>query len=231
MLAQADGGRARFRGEMLESTTGSRRSRGSLVSSAVLGLALVLTGCAAEETRTYGPTTAGPTKTSGPRTSSPTEAPTSEDPALAPVRVTGAALCELFSTAEIGDVLGLAVGKVVVSKQGAYSVCTWKTTKAVNAKVPGGGIVTITRADGGRYAEYSKKITAIAQAKKARGRKVLEGVGDQAFAIGASVSGVPIWNAAVLQGGLLTGVEVSGAKSKASIATVKAFMIEILARG
>ena len=101
----------------------------------------------------------------------------------------------------------------------------------MNARVPGGGIVTITRADGAQYAALEKKIVAIAQAKKARGRKELEGVGDRAFAIGASVSGVPIWNAAVLHSGLLTGVEVSGAKSKSSIATVKDFLIEILARG
>jgi hypothetical protein len=51
------------------------------------------------------------------------------------------------------------------------------------------------------------------------------------FALGASVSGVPIWNAATLQGDLMTAVEVSGAQSKSSVATVTDFLVEVLARG
>jgi hypothetical protein len=186
---------------------------------------LALTGCAAEEPTTYGPTVAGPTKTSKP-SSAPTvpALPEGEEPV---VRKAGASLCALFSTAEISDLLGLPVKKVVSSKRGPYSVCTWKTVKPV----AGPGIVTITRGDGALYSAYEKETVAEANKQKARGRKELEGVGDAAFAMGASVSGIPNWYAAVLQGGYLTGIQVAGEGSAASIATAKAFMIEILARG
>lgn len=197
---------------------------GGIVRSTVLLLAgvLVLAGCAAEEPTTYGPTVAGPTKTSTPSAApSVPPLPVEEEPI---VRKSGAALCSTFSTAEISELLGLPVRKVVVSKRGPYSVCTWKTVK-------GEGIVSITRGDGSLYSAYEKEIVAEANKKKARGRKELDGVGEVAFAIGASVSGVPNWYAAVLQGGYLTGIQVAGAGSTASIATAKAFMIEILARG
>jgi hypothetical protein len=42
---------------------------------------------------------------------------------------------------------------------------------------------------------------------------------------------VPIWNAVTLQGDLMTSVEVSGAQSKSSVATVTDFLVEVLARG
>jgi hypothetical protein len=189
---------------------------------AVAVAAAVLTGCAAAEPTTYGATVAGPTITN--KSSAPAPQPTLPADEQPVNRVTGESLCGLFSSAEIGATLGLPVGKVAVSKDGPYSVCTWKSTK-------GGGTVTITRADGNYYAAFEKKIAAAAQARKARGRKELEGIADEAFAIGASVSGVPIWYGAALLGGVLTGIEVSGAGSKASIATAKGFMIEILARG
>jgi hypothetical protein len=148
------------------------------------------------------------------------------------VHVTGAAaLCNLFTTAEITDRLGLEVSKGTAVKSGPYSVCTWKTTKAVNARVPGGGIVTITRADGRYYRDFEKKVTAVAKAQKAHGRRDLQRIGDTAFALGASVSGVPIWHAATLQGDLMTAVELSGAKSKSSVGTITDFLIEVLARG
>jgi hypothetical protein len=186
-------------------------------------LAVVLAGCATEQPQ-YGPTVAGPTTTPGSKTPRPVvqETLVESEPK---VPVTGAALCKLFTSAEITKLLGLQVGKVVASRQGPYSSCTWKTTKAA------GGIVTITRADGRYYAAYEKKIVTVSEARKARGRKELEGLGAGAFAMGASVNGVPTWQAVALQGGLLTGVEVSGAGSKSSIATVKEFLIEILARG
>ncbi len=63
------------------------------------------------------------------------------------------------------------------------------------------------------------------------GVRRLKGVGDEGFAIGASVSGMPNWYAVVVHGGRLTGVRLSGAGSKASVGTIKAFMIEVLARG
>ncbi len=177
--------------------------RGEIVRSTVFLLAavLVLGGCAAGEPTTYGPTVAGPTKTSKPSTAPTSRAlPEGEEPV---VRKAGASLCSLFSTAEISDLLGLPVRKVVASKKGPYSVCTWKTVKPVE----GGGIVSITRGDGALYSAYEKQIVAEANKQKARGRKELEGVGDVAFAMGASVSGVPNWYAAVLQGGYLTGIQ------------------------
>ena len=187
---------------------------------AVAVAAVVLTGCAAEEPTTYGPTVAGPTLRDKP--SKPTAPPSLPEDEQPVARVTGKTLCDRFSTAEISATLGLRIGKVAVSKQGPYFVCTWKSAH---------GVVSITRADGKYYTDFEKRIVAAAKARKARGRKELEGIADKAFAIGASVSGVPIWYGAALLGGLLTGIEISGAGSKASIATAKGFMIEILARG
>ena len=189
---------------------------------ATIAVAALLTGCASGEPTTYGPTVAGPTITN--KTSAPVAPPSLPEDEEPVTRVTGKSLCALFSSAEIGATLGLPVGKVAVSKDGPYSVCTWKAKK-------GDGTVTISRAGGNYYAAFSQKIIAAAKARKARGRKDLEGIADEAFAIGASVSGVPIWYGAALLGGVLTGIEVSGAGSKASIATAKGFMIEILARG
>jgi hypothetical protein len=210
----------------LKTTTGPRMSRG-LPALAVV-LILLLTGCGASKPKAYGPTTAGPTKTSKPSTSGPTEVPSLP---AEHIHATGAALCNLFTTAEITDRLGLEVAKGTAVKSGPYSVCTWKTTAAVNKRVPGGGIVTITRADGRNFPDFEKKITAAGKIKKAHGRRHLQGIGDTAFALGASVSGVPNWNAATLEGNLMTAVEVSGAKSKSSIATVTDFLVEVLARG
>jgi len=203
-----------------------RMSRGRVALAVVL--ILPLAACGASEPKAYGPTTAGPTKTSGPSTAAPADVPSL---AAERTHATGAALCNLFTTAEITDRLGLEVSKGTAVKSGPYSVCTWKTTTAVNKRVPGGGIVTITRADGRNYPDFEKKITAVAKTKKAHGRRDLEGIGDRAFALGASVSGVPIWNAATLQGDLMTAVEVSGAQSKSSVATVTDFLVEVLARG
>ncbi|WP_328323096.1 DUF3558 domain-containing protein [Kribbella sp. NBC_00382] len=190
----------------------------------VLAAVLLVAGCAAEEPTTYGPTTAGPTIR--PKTSAPVDEstlPPIEEESTAPPKP----LCEIFSTAEISTTLGLAVRKAVTSKNGPYITCTWATVKPVD----GPGVVTITRGDGSLYTAYSQKMIGEAKAKKARGKKLLEGVGDQGFAIGASVSGIPIWYAAVEHAGVLTGVQLSGAGSKASVGTIKAFMIEILARG
>jgi hypothetical protein len=186
--------------------------------------ALLVSGCAGEEPTTYGPTSAGPT--TRPETTEPEpeiSLPEIEEPTLAAAK----SLCEMFSTAEISARLGLPVRKAVARKRGPYSVCTWTAVKPVD----GGGVVTITRADAGQYAAFSRDLIAEAGSRKARGRKQLEGVGDEGFAIGASVSGVPIWYAAVVHGDLLSGVQLSGAGSKASVGTIKAFMIEVLARG
>jgi hypothetical protein len=190
----------------------------------LLAAVLLVAGCAAEEPTTYGPTAAGPTvrpKTSAtePEPSLPNVEETTEAPAKP--------LCSMFSTAEISATLGLPVSKAVASQRGPYSVCTWTTVKAV----AGDGVVTLTRGDGALYDAFGKQVVAEATKKKARGRKELEGVGDDGFAIGASVSGIPNWYATVVHAGVLTGVRMSGAGSKASVGTIKAFMIEILARG
>ncbi|WP_433022648.1 hypothetical protein [Kribbella sp. CA-294648] len=186
--------------------------------------ALLVAGCAGEEPTTYGPTTAGPV--TRPKTAAPEPAPSLPE-IEEPTQAAAKPLCEMFSTAEISARLGLPVRKVVAGKRGPYSVCTWTTVKPVE----GGGIVSITRADAGQYAAFSREMVAEAKSKKARGRKQLEGVGDEGFAIGASVSGVPIWYAAVVHADRLTGVQLSGAGSKSSVGTIKAFMIEVLARG
>jgi len=191
----------------------------------LLAGSLLVAGCAAEEPTTYGPTVAGPTKK--PKPSAPVPEPTLPEAEKPVERVTGGPLCSRFSTVEISRQLGLEVRKAVVSKNGPYSVCTWRTVKAVE----GEGVVTITRGEGSLYSAFEKQVVAEAKSKKARGRKELEGVGDVGFAIGASVSGVPNWYAGVEQGGVLTGVRLSGAGSKASVGTIKAFMIEVLARG
>jgi hypothetical protein len=209
----------------LTTTIRRRTARGPLAFAVVL--ILPLAACGASEPKAYGPTTAGPTKTSRPSTSPPDDLPT---PVATRTHVIGAALCNLFTTAEITDRLGLEVSKGTAVKSGPYSVCTWKTTTAVNKRVPGGGgIVTITRADGKYYPDLEKKIRAVAKAK--HGHRHLAGIGDTAFALGALVSGVPIWNAATLQGNLMTAVEVSGAKSKSSVRTVTDFLVEVVARG
>ncbi|MEU4389544.1 hypothetical protein [Kribbella sp. NPDC023855] len=190
----------------------------------LVACALLVAGCAGEEPTTYGPTTAGPI--TRPKTAAPEPAP-SQPEIEEPTETAAKTLCELFSTAEISARLGLPVREVVAGKRGPYSVCTWTTVKPVE----GGGIVSITRGDANQYAAFSQEMIAEAKSKKARGRKQLEGVGDEGFAIGASVSGVPIWYAAVVHADRLTGVQLSGAGSKSSVGTIKAFMIEVLARG
>jgi uncharacterized protein DUF3558 len=190
----------------------------------VIATVLLLAGCATEEPTTYGPTAAGPTVR--PKTSEPTTV----DPSLPNLEETEAPLkplCQMFTTAEITSTLGLPVRKAVTGKSGPYVTCTWTTVKPVE----GPGTITITRGDGAQYDAFSQQVIAEAKSKKARGKKLLEGVGDEGFAIGASVSGVPIWYAVVEHAGVLTGVQISGAGSKASVGTIKAFMIEVLARG
>lgn len=190
----------------------------------LLAAALLVAGCAAEEPTTYGPTTAGPSLRA--KTSTPGPQPTLPD-YEATTEATAKPLCSMFTTAEITAALGLPVRNVVAGKKGPYVTCTWTTVKPVE----GPGNITITRGVGAQYEAFSQQMIAEAKGKKARGKKQLEGVGDEGFAIGASVSGVPIWYAAVEHAGVLTGLQISGAGSKSSVGTLKAFMIEILARG
>ncbi|MEV6286872.1 hypothetical protein [Kribbella sp. NPDC051770] len=193
---------------------------GVVVAAALIG---VLAGCAASEPTAYGPTVAGPTKTSSKQDAPALPEPTIDEGEPPIVRVSGSRLCQLFTSAEISERLGLKVGKVVASTPGRYSRCVWKSAK-------GDGIVSITRGSGADYEALKQQYIAEATKEKARGRKEL-GVGQIGFAIGASVSGVPNWRAASVESGLLTGVQMSGAGSLASAATIKIFMIEVLARG
>ena len=197
-------------------------SRGLL---ALAVLTLLLAGCGTSEPKAYGPATAGPTKTPKKSTSVPAGVDTL--PAEHVYATGAAALCKLFTTAEITERLGLKVSNGTPAKSGPYSVCTWKTIKPV----VGGGVVTITRAEGKNFPDFEKEVTALAKTQKAHGRRQLKKVGDTAFALGASVSGVPIWHAVTLQGDLMTAVEMSGAKSKSSVGTITGFLIEVLARG
>jgi hypothetical protein len=92
------------------------------------------------------------------------------------------------------------------------------------------GIVTITRGDARNYTHLAKRVMALAKPKKATGRQDLPSIGAGAFAIGASVSGVPIWHAVGLQNDVAVAVEVSGAESNSSIATVSQFLLVTLSR-
>src|SRR5258708_26350072 len=103
-------------------------SRGPLALAVVL--ILPLAGCGASAPKAYGPTSAGPTKTSKPSTTAPADVPSLP---AAQVHVTGAAaLCNLFTTAEITATLGLEVSKATTLTSEPYSACTSQTTNTVN---------------------------------------------------------------------------------------------------
>jgi hypothetical protein len=145
----------------------------------------------------------------------------------------------LFTTAEINEVLGLDVARAIESKHGPYVVCTWKAKE--EPEVPAwrrsdpvsqwdDGVVSITRGQAKDYADLARKVTALAEKKKAMGRQDLTWMGGGAFAIGASVSGVPLWHAVATHDGLVTAVEVSGATSKSSVASVSDFLLLTMER-
>jgi hypothetical protein len=93
-----------------------------------------------------------------------------------------------------------------------------------------GGLVTIRRAPASAYGDLVRNVEAEAKSQKAAGRQDLSWIGNGAFAIGASVSGVPIWRAVAQHGRLVTAVQVSGARSKSSVATVGDFLTWTIAR-
>jgi hypothetical protein len=93
------------------------------------------------------------------------------------------------------------------------------------------GIVTITRGRANHYADLEQSVTDVAVAQRATGRQELTNVGGSfAFAIGASVSGVPIWKAVAVDGEAVVAVEVSGAESNSSLAVVADFLDRVLRR-
>ena len=203
-----------------------------------LALTSVLLGSAAcgGERQTYGPTVAGPTQTSSPSRDDP---PT---PALAVPRASqrrDVAVCELFTNAEISTWLGLEVGRGVPSRAGGLRRCSWRAVDA--PEVPpwrtgdpvlefDDGTVSITRGRAEDYLALARRLTAEAQQKTADGVQELSGVGSGAFAVGASVSGVPIWSAVAMDGEVAVAVELSGAGSRSSVARVRRFLARSLSR-
>jgi hypothetical protein len=192
-------------------------------------------GCASEN-KTFGVTTAGPTKTSAPESAS---VPVPPPPAPTRATTPEVSVCELFSTADVTGVLGLDVSEVTKTKEGPDTVCTWRAKKA--GETPAwrkedpvaefeGGLVTIRRAPASAYGDLVRNVEAEAKSQKAAGRQDLSWIGNGAFAIGASVSGVPIWRAVAQHGRLVTAVQVSGARSKSSVATVGDFLTWTIAR-
>jgi hypothetical protein len=152
---------------------------------------------------------------------------------------TNSSPCALFSTQEVSRVLGLEVRQVERSRQGVYVVCTWRAKN--EPKVPSwrrgdpvtetdDGIVTITRAAARYFNDLERQVTATARRRNADAREDLYGIGLGAFAIGGSVSGVPIWNAVARHDEHVTAVEVSGADSRSGIATIKDFLALTIAR-
>jgi hypothetical protein len=209
--------------------------RTTIALACVIGLVLGSAACANEPVG-FGASTAGPTLTSTP-SESPEAAPST--PATAATHGTSASPCGLFTRAEITKVLGLAVRRAVPSRQGPYVRCTWRAEKL--PAVPSwrrsdpvtrwdDGIVTITSGDAKHYTPLATSVTALAERQRATGRKELTWIGSGAFAIGGSISGVPIWHAIAVHRGRVTAVEVSGAGSRSSVATVGDFLFSTLDR-
>jgi hypothetical protein len=203
----------------------------------VTGALILGSSSCASENKTFGVTTAGPTKTSAPE-STPVPVPAPQEP---PARATTArvSVCKLFSTADVTGVLGLDVSAVEKTKEGPSTVCTWRAKE--RAETPAwrkedpvatfeGGLVTVRQAPASAYGDLVRKVEDEANSQKAAGRQELSWIGNGAFAIGASVSGVPIWRAVALHGGLVTAVQVSGARSKSSVATVSDLLMSTIAR-
>ena len=206
------------------------RVRGALA----VGVAMVLgvAGCAQRQ-ETYGAGSAGPTVSSTP--SVRPVAPTTAAATSAPPRPKRSPC--LFSDADITDLLGLAVLPGTRTRQGSTVVCTWKAKD--EPAVPrwrrsdpvtrwDDGLVTITRAPATHYTDVADRVVALARLQKATGRQELPSAGEGGFAIGASVSGVPIWHAVAVHHGQVVAVEVSGAGTQSSLATVSDFLLTAL---
>ena len=202
----------------------------SLAAAAVVVVGVA--GCSSDK-RSYGASSAGPTISAQPST----PAPASTQPsATESARLVRGRLC-LFSAAQVARILGLPVRPAEFAVDGPLVVCTWRST--VKPVVPpwrrtdpvthwDDGIVTITRTDPAHYDALVSRVVSLARRQKATGRHPLPGVGSGAFAIGASVSGVPLWHAVALDHGRAFAVEVSGADSRSSQATVSDFALTVV---
>lgn len=191
-------------------------------------------GCGAAEPKEYGATQAGPTKVSKPLIAD--QPPRVEDSGSDEPKVvtSSAGLCALYTEAQIEEFLGRPVreGRPGTSKTNAS--CTWPGTgKPVKTKgsPPVPIVVSITRAKATRYDAIHENTVAKAESRSAGGAQIIRGVGDEAFAIGASVKGVPIWYGGARHGDWMTVVEMSGGNTKAGVASVTEFLLDIIEHG
>jgi hypothetical protein len=197
----------------------------------VLVVLLFTAVACAGDAKEYGATEAGPTKRAQPLVAD--KAPPAEEPGQKVV-TTSAGLCELYTPAEIEERLGLPVheGKPVAGK--SYASCRWlgvgMPAEAKGVR-PVPTVVSITRGKAGQYADYRASITAVAEQRSASGGQDLRGVGDEAYAIGASVKGIPIWYGGARHEDWMTAVEMSGGGSKAGVASVTELLLDIIERG
>lgn len=219
-----------------------RRVAASLLAFAAI---LATSACAQNDTE-YGAATAGPTlapdpssapvgSTAGARevaSPEPTEAAAS-----APGRKKG--VCDLFTVEEVTTRLGAAVNDGSAGSEGGVESCTWKVRTP--AKLPGWltgdpvlphaqGTVTVTRAPAGQARALQRTMLTDAEEVKADTRVDLRDMGTGAFAIGGSVSGVPIWRAMAVRRDIAVSVRLSGYGTLAGEAEVKGFLGDVLTR-
>jgi hypothetical protein len=216
----------------------TRRRAAALLTVA---LSMALTGCAAGEDVTYGAGEVGPSAGPDPTTARPEPEPAPEETEEASKQRSRdpEAVCELFTTAEVRDRLGLDVADGVLTRNGAERTCTWNATE--KPRVPkwrigdpvlahDDGIVTVTTAPAAAYSEVSARVERTSRARGGSAHQKLDQFGPGAFAVGASVSGVPLWSAVARHEGRVVAVEVSGADSRSSVATIIEFLGQTLAR-
>ncbi|MBM7791019.1 hypothetical protein [Tenggerimyces flavus] len=202
----------------------------------VVLLVAAAAACGVEEPKEYGATRAGPTKVSKPLIADqPPQVDDSAENEDEPKVVTSSAgLCKLYTQEQIGEFLGRSVreGRPGTSKTSAS--CVWagtgKPTKTKGAP-PVPIVVSITRAKATRYDTIHANTVEMAESRSAGGAQVIRGVGDEAFAIGASVKGVPIWYGGARHGDWMTVVEMSGGNSKAGVVSVTEFLLDIIEHG
>jgi hypothetical protein len=215
----------------------------SRAAACVLTLAVqsVVVACAAGAEVEYGAGRVGPTTDAGPTTpatASPAPA-RKEGPSKAREPRPPRTVCGLFSTAAVSDRLGLEVADGALTRRGTERTCTWNAV--ADPRVPkwrigdpvlrhDDGIVTVTTAPGKAYRAVRARIERKSHARGGSAQQELDQFGPDAFAMGASVSGVPLWFAVARHEGRVVAVEVSGADSRASIATVIEFLGQTLAR-